>query len=144
MTGQSKLSDFSSYLAIDEATAEAFGDGTGPGPQGDDLYRLYFGPGWRQSVWNCEVVPNITRCVLAEVQGDQQPCLSSAEVDAAIWDLARRAQTLWKGNKPRPTTDANGQERMELGSEAVARQRQYACHREQRLKVNARKKTVSH
>lgn len=143
MTGQSKISDFSSYIAISDATAEAFGDGTGPGPQGDNLYCLYFGPGWRQSAWNREVVRNISRCVLKENEADTRPCLSSAEVEAAIWDLVRRAQTSWKGNKPRPVMDVNGEERMELGSEATARQHQYALHRAQRLKINARKKTVS-
>jgi hypothetical protein len=142
VTQQSKISDFSRYHAVNGVTAEAFGDGTGPGPQGDDLYRLYFGAGWRQSAWNREVVASISRCVLEEQQESTLPCLSHAEVEAAIWDLVRRAQTSWKGNKPRPVMDPNGEERMELASEAAARQHQYSVHREQRLKINARKKTV--
>jgi len=81
--------------------------------------------------------------VLNEVQGDTQPCLSAAEVEAAIWDLVRQAQVSWKVNKPRPVVGANGEERMEDGSEAAARQNQYALYREQRLKINGRKKTVS-
>lgn len=52
-------------------------------------------------------------------------------------------QVSCKVNKPRPVVGANGEECMEDGSEAAAGQNQYALHREQRLKINGRKKTVS-
>ena len=89
------------------------------------------------------MVTNIATCVLDDAEGDQLPQLTAEQVKAAIWDLVKQAQVSWKANKPRPSVDANGEERIEEESEAAARNTIYIGYREQRLKINARKKTVS-
>lgn len=58
-TEQTKINQFSDYCPCTNTTAQAYGDGMGPGPQGDDPYCLYFGVGWRKAPWNENTVANI-------------------------------------------------------------------------------------
>ncbi|KAJ3735319.1 hypothetical protein DFJ43DRAFT_992000, partial [Lentinula guzmanii] len=138
-TAQKRVNDFLGYMPISDATAEAFGNGERPGPQGDDLHRFYFGNGWRLHPWNDAVVANIAIKVLGDSAVDTLPSLTAKEVQAAVWDLARQAQVSWKGNKPRPVIDTNGEERMEDESEAEVRNLEQTLHRKQRTRINARK-----
>ena len=89
------------------------------------------------------MVTNIATCMLDDAEGDQLPQLTVEQVKAAIWDLIKQAQVSCKANKPRLSVDANGEERIEEESEAAACNTIYIGYWDQRLKINARKKTVS-
>lgn len=142
-TEQIRINRFSDYCPCTDATARAYGDGTGPGPQGDDSYRLYFGVGWRKAPWNENAVANIARKVLEEAALDQLPPLTAEQVQATLWDLVKQAQNSWKQNKPRVVVAADGRDYVEGKVEAEARAQAQAAHRARRQLIHTRKQTVS-
>lgn len=85
LTEQSKINNFTGYTPVSDETITAFGESSGPGPQGDDTHRLYFDEGWRQAAWNHRVVTTMASAMLTEAAESQiEPPLSEDVVKAAI------------------------------------------------------------
>ena len=141
LTKQSKINDFTGYTPVSEEAAKAFGEGSGPGPHGDDTHRLYLGDGWRQAAWNHTVVATMASAMLMEAAELQlEPALSDDVVKAAIWDFVKQAWGSWSSTKPRVHESG---ERMESAGEALLRNAHYQSQRSQSVKNNNRKVQVS-
>jgi hypothetical protein len=140
-TQQQKINDFDGYSPIDEDTAKAFGDGDGPGPQGDNRYRLYLGNGWRQTAWNHTVVADMAESSLKQAREQKiEPALTNDVMKATLWDFIKQARNSWSTTNPRVHESG---ERIETQTEALSRSGQYKMQRAQAVRSNTRKAQVS-
>ncbi|KAK7030931.1 hypothetical protein VNI00_013877 [Paramarasmius palmivorus] len=137
-TGSPAISKFEHYNPVDQATAELFAEGKGPGPEGGNKFRLYFGDGWRGAAWNRAIISNMYPLVVAahaesRVGGS---CMSALGVEACVWGFITQARTSWKSFKPRVHESGS---RYETETEAVSRARIYNIQRTTNIKYTNRK-----
>ncbi|KAJ3831197.1 hypothetical protein F5878DRAFT_549828 [Lentinula raphanica] len=115
-TGQDIINTYQHYTPIDDAIADAFEGGTGPGPSDDTAYTLHFGTNYRQSRWNKAVIDNILQRVPIEMSElHYQICDLDVDIQSAmLWDFIGQAQVSWArfhprliGNKAETPAEAN-------------------------------------
>jgi hypothetical protein len=110
-TGMTHLSKFQRYSPIDKKVADAFAEGNGPGPSGQNIHTLYFGEGWRQAVWNHTVLDKMVTEMLDQIKGVKiGSTLPRDVVKAILWDFVRQGLNSWKRGKPHINKGSTGLE----------------------------------
>ncbi|KAJ3825931.1 hypothetical protein F5880DRAFT_1477298 [Lentinula raphanica] len=135
-TGQDGINAYQHYTPIEDVIANAFEDGTGPGPNGDTAYTLYFGAKYSRSRWNKAVIDNILQCVPIE-RSELHSQLCDLDVDvqsAMLWDYIGQAQVSWVHYHPRLVDD-----KAETAAEARTRANEYNERRMIDTRLNTRK-----
>ncbi|KAJ3714401.1 hypothetical protein C8R42DRAFT_646347 [Lentinula raphanica] len=100
-TGQDIINTYQHYTPIEDAIADTFEDGTGPGPNDDTAYTLHFGTNYRRSRWNKAVIDNILQRVPIErSELHYQICDLDVDVQCAmLWDYIGQAQKFERRKK---------------------------------------------
>lgn len=140
MTGQPNITDFHSYLPIEDAIAEAFETDDGPGPSNITQFRLYFGNNYQKSRWNKYVVSNMLVYTAARkeqyrIEGN----IDEKALETFFYDFIKEAQTSWARYGRRITKDNN----LESTSEAKERADRYSDTKKDGSRMNSRKHAVT-
>ncbi|KAJ3742533.1 hypothetical protein DFH05DRAFT_1381195, partial [Lentinula detonsa] len=135
-TQQTNITDFRSYSPIDDAVAEAFETGEGPGPTDLTRYRLHFGNGYHKSRWNKVIIANMLtftadRKGMYRIEGD----IDNETLKAFFSDFIKEAQTSWARYSRRINKDDN----LESSQEAKERADQYSELHKESCRINGRK-----
>ncbi|KAE9384314.1 hypothetical protein BT96DRAFT_787501, partial [Gymnopus androsaceus JB14] len=136
MTKQTNITDFRSYSPIDDAIAEAFEKGEGPGPTDLTRYRLHFGNGYHKSRWNKVIIANMLTFT-AEGKGSyrMEGDIDNEALKAFFSDFIKEAQTSWARYGRRIGKDDN----LETSQEAKERADQYSELHKESCRISSRK-----
>ncbi|KAF5344944.1 hypothetical protein D9757_009292 [Collybiopsis confluens] len=136
ITGQNNITDFRSYCPIEDAVADAFENGEGPGPTELSQYRLHFGHGYHKSRWNKMVMANMLQYTVDHKdQYRIQGMIDDEALRSFFWDFIRGAQTSWARYGRRIGQDNN----LETSQEAKERADQFSEAHKESCRINGRK-----
>ncbi|KAK7029031.1 hypothetical protein VNI00_014741 [Paramarasmius palmivorus] len=140
-TGATAINSFERYDPVDHDTVNNFADGKGPGPEGANRFRLYFGDAWRTASWNRVVISHMIPLVHAgkarkNIGGSS---MTNDGIEACIWGYISQARNSWKAYQPRVHSSGS---RYETQAEAITRAKASAAKRISSVRQNNRKNNV--